>query len=548
MSNKNIAWQQLPLVLMGAILLGSQSIAAQAEEWTTVVNNGDVMPNSTQKFNSYSQPALSNNGLIVFRGRSKGGSGGGAPTHGIYKRNMGSSTSAVTKVVATRDQVPAPNNTNARFNEFPSAPRIDAVSSLIATRGQSQPVWQYTPLGSSTSTKVGTAGIFITSNSTLKTAVNQLGNVPQYASILRVPDAPAGTKFDQFPGSASPTDSQTVVFKGNYSETVAGVLVGKTGVYFRNASSLTSNPIANPVKVIANSNRLIPGNSVPFGSTAPPSAANSYMVFAGFDNEDAPTLGGLYKAPLSQLPALKTLVKIGSPVPNRSGKTFTRFGESLSFDGRYVAFWGAWDTGTGTTSSTGGAGWKSVTLTCSTDGEANVVAACLVQYPSGTATFYVPINQGVFVLDTNAAAGTTPVMVASTDSFDTFVYWGFSGSPGTGGGDSGSEPPRWRSTSFIAVTSDDGTFEVAFKGIKANSLVDGVYLANGAHPTTLSPVIDTTTPGPLVDREAPIGTVVSAVGLERDGFRNEHLAITASMLNADATVSWGGVYVTKLDD
>ena len=68
MSKRNIAWQQLPLALIGVILIGSQSSAAQAEEWTTVVNNGDVMPNSTQKFNSYSQPALNNNGLIVFRG------------------------------------------------------------------------------------------------------------------------------------------------------------------------------------------------------------------------------------------------------------------------------------------------------------------------------------------------------------------------------------------------------------------------------------------------------------------------------------------------
>jgi len=39
-----------------------------------------------------------------------------------------------------------------------------------------------------------------------------------------------------------------------------------------------------------------PGTDTVFGSTAPPSAAGQRVVFAGFDDEDNPTLGGIYLA------------------------------------------------------------------------------------------------------------------------------------------------------------------------------------------------------------------------------------------------------------
>jgi hypothetical protein len=42
------------------------------------------------------------------------------------------------------------------------------------------------------------------------------------------------------------------------------------------------------------------------------------------------------------------------------------------------------------------------------------------------------------------------------------------------------------------------------------------------------------------------GLEVTAIGLERDGFRKGWLGITASMANADASVTMAGVYVKRV--
>ena len=56
----------------------------------TVVNNNDVMPGApgARTFNSYNQPSVNLDGLVVFRARSRGGARLGQPTHGIYTRDM----------------------------------------------------------------------------------------------------------------------------------------------------------------------------------------------------------------------------------------------------------------------------------------------------------------------------------------------------------------------------------------------------------------------------------------------------------------------------
>ncbi len=135
------------------------------------------------------------------------------------------------------------------------------------------------------------------------------------------------------------TGGDTIVFKGNY--TAEGI--GRTGVYYR---SLENAPAGgtSPVVLIANNvDTVIPGTTTYFGSTSPPSAADGKVVFAGFDNEESPTLGGIYLAPLGYAPALTTLVSIGGPVPGESRrKTFNGLGEGGAFDGRFVGFWGAW--------------------------------------------------------------------------------------------------------------------------------------------------------------------------------------------------------------
>jgi hypothetical protein len=59
-------------------------------------------------------------------------------------------------------------------------------------------------------------------------------------------------------------------------------------------------------------------------------------------------------------------------------------------------------------------------------------------------------------------------------------------------------------------------------------------------------VVDTATSGTAIDAAAPAGSVVSAVGLERDGFRGRYLALSISMLNEATSESWAGVYLTRV--
>jgi hypothetical protein len=83
--------------------------------------------------------------------------------------------------------------------------------------------------------------------------------------------------------------------------------------------------------------------------------------------------------------------------------------------------------------------------------------------------------------------------------------------------------------------------------------VDGIYLkntaGNGASP--VATLLDTTTSGAAVD-PAAVDSTISAIGIERDGFRKGWLAINASMVvltegtEADETeeTGWAGVYLT----
>jgi hypothetical protein len=137
-----------------------------------MASSGSQPSAGTKVFNSYNQPAINKNGVVVFRARSRGGEGGGPgqgePERGIYMRNL-AEQGPLYMVFRRSGAVPQANNTTtgngsqlARFNEFPSVPRIDAGSSTIATRGQSTPVW--TGLvkdadGNLVETRTGTAGV-----------------------------------------------------------------------------------------------------------------------------------------------------------------------------------------------------------------------------------------------------------------------------------------------------------------------------------------------------------------------------------------------------
>lgn len=507
---------------------GVSEAQTTAPRWKTIVNNASKAPQSTPAANaayffSYNQPAINDAGDVVFRARAKpiqstGEADSAQPTHGVYRRSALVNTAPVSIIADNLGMlVPPPNTTGATFVEFPSTPRIDSTTGMIATRAQSKPVYAL-PDG----TKVGTSGVFAamsTFTAGLTTGVDQLGAVPAY-SYFQVPDAPAGTRFDQFPGSPSPLAGEFVVFKGNYTE--GGT--SKTGVYYR---SLLGT--GRPVVGIAHTGTPIPNRvGAVFGSTAPPSTAKHATtglptaVFAGFDNEEKPTAGGLYAATLGVPNVLTPIVAIGGAVPGVAGAKFTGFGESLSFDGRYVAFWGSWGTQT-----------KVVHKDCPDDGNADLLAFCRQQYPNG-ADLVTPVSQGMFLADL-VANRVSLVARTGVVGFTDFLYWVYSGKP-PGEGDSDAEPPRWRASSFVAVTRD----AVVLKGQKGT--VDGLYV-RATSMTPLRRVLDTTMSGRIVDPKAPGGSLISAIGVERDGFRKNRLSITASMLNAQTTESWAGVYV-----
>jgi len=310
---------------------------------------------------------------------------GNQPVHGIYTRDMSIAGSPIVRILDRKTEVPPPNNIRrppenspnsgplTTFVETPSFPRIDRLSDTVATRGNHQPVWKVLNEAGEIEEQLGTTGIYTNPFGELITGASKLGTAPGL-EFFAVPETDPPVMFDVFPGAPAVTGGDTIVFKGNFT-----LDAGKTGVFFR---KLTPDPIVfadgtelapaagtNPVVLIANNvETVIPGTDPPviFGSTSPPSAASGKAVFAGFDNEEKPTLGGIYLAPLEERPTLNPLVRIGQKVPDETGnKAFNNLGEGGAFDGQYVGFWGAW-----------GNGKRTVRLYCPTEGNKDRIAYC----------------------------------------------------------------------------------------------------------------------------------------------------------------------------
>lgn len=521
-------WRLAVVAMGGAALLGAGvAAAAPTIAWNVVVNNGTAAPaGEGVRFFSYNQPSVNDDGLVVFRARARGRSG--APLRGVFARDMASGD-ALTTIAAnggTAALVPQPNNLAATFTEFPSFPRLDARSDTVSFRGQSNPVFEY-EVSPDVTTRSGTSGVYANPGGTLLTGASQLGNVGNPdLSHFQVPGAAPATRFDQFPGAPSPTGG-TVVFKGNWTDPIAG---RQTGIFYRDTAALGG---LSPVQRIAGSGDAFDsdgnGTMATFGSTAPPSASAGRVAFTGLDDEAAPTAGGIFVSSLADpLHRLTALVRIGvTSVGNGIAEAFRTVGEALSFDGGRVGFWGSWGSET-----------RSVTVQCPSDGNAALLAACRSQDDNGTPNdgiyvFDVPAHQGIFVVDADAGALT---MRAQTGSgFDDFLFWAFSGAPDSAGdADADQEPPRWRSSAFIAVDDDN----VVFKGLADTDRI-GLYGDLGSGLVT---ILETGMDGGLVD-PAAAGLPITALGIERDGFRNGWLAISAAM--ADEESSWAGVYVAR---
>lgn len=521
--------------------------------WMTVVNNLDTMPGSDSTFNSYNQPSVNEAGLVVFRARAKGGMGaetgdlapgiaamgpGMGPPHGIYLADLGAD-GEILRVVDRTMLAPAPNNQDATFIEYPAFPRIDGDSGTFAFRGNTQPVWQ---TGEDDDDLAGTTGIFADVGE-LVTAASKLGalsgpdGVPGF-SVYAVPGLAVPTSFEVFPGTPSPLE-RAVFFKANYTEDG----VPRTGVFARDLEAKALGG-GSAVRAIAMSGRTtIPGSQVAFGSLAAPSAAGDLVVFVGYDDEASPTLGGIFVTGAGSTSNIVTLVGIGDAVPDGRGKPtsdrFARFGEGLSFDGRYVAFWGAW-----------GEDARTVEVVCPTEGNKARQAYCIAQAPDpvppGIYEQTVPVHQGVFVHDLKV--GRTYLAARTGEAFLDFVYWGFTGKvEGSPEGDDG-EPARWRSSSYVAVSGERDAFAVAFKAMTPED-AHGIYLATGPRGATdeFEVMVETGMPGEILDaQDAPEGSLVTEVGIERDGFRGRWLVVNAKMLVPDEGEESGmaGIYAT----
>jgi hypothetical protein len=443
------------LILTFFLPLGSVAKAGSFD-FKTVVNNGDLVPNTDRLFNSYNPPSVNNHGVVAFRARSQGGMG--QPATGIFTRDVKTSDSEPIIPIFTRGmEVPDPNNTMANFTEFPSFPRIDMNTNVVVSRGQSNPVWQLPD------EMLGTSGVYTNAPGVASTGVNQLGAIAGF-EFFSVPGTSPGTKFDQFPGSPAIT-GDLLVFKGNWTDDMGNA---QTGVYFRN---VLEDGGMSPVQFIADSNTLIPGTTTDteFGSTAPPSAANGKAVFVGVDNEEIPTEGGIYLSSLLDDPTeLIPLVSIGGLSDLVPGG-LKSIGEGLSFDGNSVAFWGDWGEDT----------FPQI-VACPEEGNQARLDFCLeesVNNPNGIGNgmfqFDVSVNQGIFVTDLDTMK--TRLVAQTGDDFSTFVFWNFSGMvPGSENEEDG-EAARWRSSAFLGVSGD----QVAFKGTTGPDVdtgEDGIYI------------------------------------------------------------------------
>ena len=629
--NKSTMACAISAALLGAIVFSGSGQAApknkvkpepvqkpEAEfSWTTVVNNGDQIPGYPGRFyNSYNPPSVNSSALVAFRARSTGQQRG--PVSGIFTRDMASPGGPIGTIANRDSEVPYPNNTCyplgspdegeeeppvdcdnpgtqwslATFNEFPSFPRMALATDAVATRGNHPPVWTYAVESEAPvtldegeeeeeTTRAGTTGAYVNLDarnptSSLVTGASLLGAVPDFSDIFAVPGVDPATKFDVFPGAPAITDAGVIAFKGNYTDGT-----GKTGVFYRQVMAGEAGGTA-AIELVANSDTPVPnpGACAPdttFGSTAPPSAAGNRMVFVGFDNEDDPTCGGVYMAPLQPGSSLTTLVGLENKVPGQGKETFTQLGEGLSYDGRFVGFWGAWGEET-----------KTVRLYCPQEGNRDRRDFCnnvgdfapdlgdknsiCNDETDGTDLCYqekeVPVNQGIFVYDTTGNGKLRLVARAGAGAaYDDFVYWNYSGKPpGVGEGEDDAEPPRWRSSAFQAVDQRaGGTFRSAFLARNGEldsdnvyiNTVDGIYLAEvlGASAPSITTLVQTGMDGTILDPDAvwdddeqpntpDVPLPIASLALERDAFRGGWLAITASMGVEEA--GWAGIYLTRM--
>jgi len=190
---------------------------------------------------------------------------------------------------------------------------------------------------------------------------------------------------------------------------------------------------------------------------------------------------------------------------------------------------------------------------CPSEGNAAVRAYCLKVTGVGGMVMKVPVHQGFFVKDMQLGT-TVPVARTGSDGIKDFIYWNFSGrAPGMGGGEGEpediEEPARWRTATFGAVSATGVPSLSAFKA-RTSDGNDGIYVRE-VLPSKVGNIVTllkTGMPGSVVDKETPAGANITSVGIERDGFRGQWLAVTLSMAaegGSEEESGWAGVYTAR---
>ena len=155
-----------------------------------------------------------------------------------------------------------------------------------------------------------------------------------------------------------------------------------------------------------------------------------------------------------------------------------------------------------------------------------------------------------------------------------FIFWNYSGKPpGAGPSDNqghdthghrrteesteteAAEPPRWRSSSTVALWKSD---RIAYK-VKDGDVI-GIYHWTGGEVNSNTTIVETGEACTLVDDQSPSETLIESVAMERDSYRGGNLVVSVAC--AEPVVSdgvdveeeeeeiegWGGIYLTCLQE
>jgi hypothetical protein len=107
------------------------------------------------------------------------------------------------------------------------------------------------------------------------------------------------------------------------------------------------------------------------------------------------------------------------------------------------------------------------------------------------------------------------------------------------------EGPRWRSSAFLAIDGfAEGAFRAAFKASIDGT--DAILTRVGPAPLGEPVLIAVGGGAEAIDPDAPEGSVITALGIERDSVRADRIIVTASMESTTTKEPWAGQYEADL--